>query len=157
MGRPLGVKNGQHLPICARGHLRDLSHQDAFGHCKQCHRINSRAYYKKNIDKMRMWAKTKAATTAYKNVHRNWKLQKDFGLSLEEYNQMFAAQNGLCLGCYKHQSIFKKAFAVDHDHLTGKVRGLLCMKCNSVLGYVADDSTILRRLADYADKHKEII
>lgn len=154
MGRPLGAKNGQYQSTCSRGH--DVSRDD-FGHCKACHLINSRAYYHRNIDKMRLWAKTKAATPAYKKVHRDATLKKKYAISLEQYNTMFIEQKGLCLGCYKHQSSFKKAFAVDHDHITGKVRGLLCMKCNCVLGYASDSTTILRRLADYADKHKEII
>ena len=146
-----------HEPLCKRGHSFDLVGRDAFNHCRACHKINSRNQYNKNIEASQTWARNKARTAKYKDTHRNWKLQKDFGITLEDYNKMFADQKGLCLGCYKHQSSFKKAMAVDHDHTTGKIRGLLCMKCNSVLGYVADDSTTLRRLADYADKHKETI
>jgi hypothetical protein len=154
MGRPLGIKNGEHRSICNRGHNVG---RNSFGHCKACHLINGRNCYKRNIVKMRTQARIKASTPAYKAVTRNWRLKKNFGISLEDYNRMFQEQQGLCLGCYQHQSSFNKAFAVDHDHVTGKVRGLLCMKCNSILGYAADSSIILRRLADYADKHKEII
>lgn len=61
-------------------------------------------------------------------------LQNKFGISTRQYNQMFDKQNGCCLLCEKHQAEFKKRFAVDHDHATGQVRGLLCMNCNCDLG-----------------------
>ena len=48
---------------------------------------------------------------------------------------MYNNQNGCCAVCGKHQSEFKRIFDVDHDHVTGKVRGLLCRSCNTGLGY----------------------
>lgn len=84
---------------------------------------------------------------------RDLKYQSKFGITLVQYNVMFAAQNGLCLGCYKHQKDIKRAFAVDHDHTTGKIRGLLCGNCNVALGNAQDDPIILRRLADYREIH----
>lgn len=84
-------------------------------------------------------------------AHRNWGYKRNFGITLEQYNEMFTAQKGLCLGCYKHQSACKRALHLDHDHKTGKVRGLLCHECNSVLGYTKDSAPTLRRLADYLE------
>jgi hypothetical protein len=82
---------------------------------------------------------------------RNWHYKNTFGITLEEYNTMFIEQKGLCLGCYKHQSDCQRALHVDHDHKTGKIRGLLCHECNSALGYIKDSPTTLRRLADYIE------
>lgn len=84
---------------------------------------------------------------------RDLKYRSTFGITLEQYNAMFTAQSGLCLGCYKHQKDIKRAFAVDHDHLSGRVRGLLCGNCNVALGNAQDDPIILRRLADYKESH----
>lgn len=82
---------------------------------------------------------------------RDLNYKRKFGITLEQYNEMFLKQNGLCLGCYKHQKDDKRAFAVDHNHTTGKVRGLLCGNCNVALGNAKDSPTILRRLADYLE------
>lgn len=81
-------------------------------------------------------------------------LRRNFGLTLDQYNEMFQAQKGLCLGCYRHQSSMTRTLAVDHSHSTGKIRGLLCAACNPALGLVHDDPIVLRRLADYLDTHK---
>lgn len=62
---------------------------------------------------------------------------------------MLESQSGLCAtkGCGA------KAEAVDHDHVTGKVRELLCHGCNMALGLLREDPQIMRGLADYAEKH----
>ena len=70
-----------------------------------------------------------------------------YGISMQEYNALFATQNGLCAGCYRHQSQFTKRFGVDHDHKTGRVRGLLCRDCNFILGLAKDSAQTLERLA----------
>lgn len=82
---------------------------------------------------------------------RDLKYQSKFGITLGQYNTMLAQQGGLCLGCYKHQKDIKRVFAVDHDHKTGVIRGLLCGNCNVALGNAQDDPVILRRLADYRE------
>ena len=87
-----------------------------------------------------------------KTAQRNNRLKNKYAITLKEYNQLFKAQNGLCAGCYRHQSQFKYALAVDHDHLTDRVRGLLCGPCNTTLGNVLDNPDTLRRLASYLDK-----
>lgn len=87
---------------------------------------------------------------------RNLKYQNKFGITLEQYNSMFTKQNGLCLGCYRHQKDDKRAFAVDHSHITGIVRGLLCGNCNVALGNAKDDPVILRRLADYLEARGDV-
>src|ERR1700678_1494411 len=65
---------------------------------------------------------------------KNSVLQNRYGIWLEEYNIMFIDQKGCCAICSLPQSNFTRRFAVDHCHLTGKVRGLLCAKCNTALG-----------------------
>ena len=64
-----------------------------------------------------------------------------YGISLTDYNIMFQKQIGYCAICGKCQSKLKKPLYVDHNHLTGKVRGLLCGKCNSALGYLDVDNS----------------
>ena len=64
--------------------------------------------------------------------------RKKYGITLEEYNKMFAHQNGCCLICDQHQTVLNKGLSVDHCHTTGKVRGLLCNNCNLMLGFAKD-------------------
>ncbi len=72
----------------------------------------------------------------YKAINRNAALQSNYGITLNEYNRMFQIQGGMCAICKRHQSEFKKALHVDHNHKTGKVRSLLCAKCNVLVGVV---------------------
>ena len=72
-----------------------------------------------------------------------------YGITLEEYSLMFEKQEGCCLGCKKHRSILKTDLCVDHCHTTGKVRGLLCNKCNTALGMIEDNKDTLLNLITY--------
>jgi hypothetical protein len=49
----------------------------------------------------------------------------------------------------KHQNELKTALAIDHDHRTGKIRGLLCMKCNRGMGYLNDDINLLQKAIEH--------
>lgn len=64
---------------------------------------------------------------------------KKAGLSLAQYNELFRKQKGCCVICGKHQTEFKRALAVDHNHVTGRIRGLLCNSCNRGLGCFYSD------------------
>lgn len=74
-----------------------------------------------------------------------------YGITMQNYNDLFEKQQGKCLGCWKHQAEFEKSLAVDHCHTTGKVRGLLCNGCNIALGNAKENSTTLRNLAEYLE------
>jgi hypothetical protein len=83
---------------------------------------------------------------------KNKNMKSKYHIDLTQYNELFAKQNGLCAGCYRHPTQLKRNLFIDHDHKTGKVRGLLCITCNTTLGKLLDDATILRRLADYLER-----
>lgn len=78
---------------------------------------------------------------------------KRYGLTPEAYNSLFEKQQGKCLGCERHQTEFDRKLSVDHDHVTGIVRGLLCVTCNFILGYAKDDPYLLVNLIDYLVVH----
>ncbi len=63
-------------------------------------------------------------------------LKEYYGMTLDRYNKMFAEQNGCCKICGVHQVELCKRLAVDHDHGTGEIRGLLCGSCNLALGHI---------------------
>lgn len=82
-----------------------------------------------------------------------WRQMKHkYGLSLEEYKAMLTEQGGVCKIC-KRPDELRSHLSVDHCHATGKIRGLLCDRCNTSLGKFRDDPELLRKAADYLEAH----
>ena len=90
---------------------------------------------------------------------RAWHLRAKYGIELTDYEAMLAAQGGRCAACRTTDSGDRRfsAFPVDHDHRTGKVRGLLCSRCNKALGLLNDDPERLMALAAYALQHTDVL
>lgn len=86
---------------------------------------------------------------------RNTRLQQLYGISLVQYEEIFSRQLGVCAICQKEEVTKGKLLNVDHDHETGKIRQLLCTRCNCGLGSFLDDPRLLREAAEYLEKHKE--
>ena len=90
---------------------------------------------------------------------RKFGLKRYYGLTLETYNTMLAAQNGVCDICkgvetYQPKTYSgPKALSVDHNHDTGAIRGLLCSNCNYLVGHCKEDREILLEAVKYLDKH----
>ncbi len=80
---------------------------------------------------------------------KDYKLRKNYGITLDEYNIIFNRQEGKCCICGVHQDELTKILVVDHDHCTGKIRGLLCDKCNRGLGHFNDDIELLQKAVNY--------
>jgi hypothetical protein len=85
----------------------------------------------------------------YKDKRRNYVLIKKYGITVEQYNQLFLEQEGRCKICNRHQSEFKRSLAVDHSHSTNKVRGLLCHHCNKALGHFFENVSTLENAILY--------
>lgn len=80
-------------------------------------------------------------------------LVRKYGVTLADYDVMLTQQDGKCAICKVPESEqFKAVFHVDHCHLTGRVRGLLCRGCNHILGTVKDDPAILRQAIAYLER-----
>ena len=77
------------------------------------------------------------------------RLKKLYNLSVEEYEQMYAEANGCCQVCGISEEDLNRRLAVDHCHTTGKVRGLLCGKCNTALGQLEDNLETISALYSY--------
>jgi len=126
-----------------------------------------RDYYitnKQKIDKYnKQWSKAnrdkinKRQQERRKNNHiksKEYRLKYRFGITLEDYNQLFNNQQGCCAICGVHQSELQRALDIDHSHKTGEIRGLLCGACNLLLGNGKDNPEILRVAADYLEIHE---
>ena len=88
-----------------------------------------------------------------KDCKTDIQLQHEFGITLREYENLLKRQNGKCACCgANNPGNNRTRFAVDHSHQTGKIRGLLCFRCNVTLGHCNDDSDILQKLIDYLEE-----
>lgn len=79
-----------------------------------------------------------------------------YGLSKDRFEEIRAAQHGVCAICNRPETRRTRTttasdLCVDHDHSTGKVRGLLCVKCNAAIGHLNDDPVLARSLAAYLE------
>lgn len=72
------------------------------------------------------------------------RIARRYGLTLEQYQEMLEAAQGVCPICKQERKL-----VVDHDHKTGRVRGLLCQRCNLGIGLLGDDSQTLSNASDY--------
>lgn len=77
------------------------------------------------------------------------RLRRNYGLTLAEYATVLKFQKGGCAICKRPAGEFKNRFAVDHCHLTGLLRGLLCWGCNKAIGVFRDDVKRLKEAAQY--------
>jgi len=77
-------------------------------------------------------------------------LMNNFGLTVSDYESLLAQQNGACLICKGNACKYR--LAVDHNHKTGKIRGLLCMRCNTKLGWY---EKFAKQIAQYLSQSKE--
>ncbi len=86
-------------------------------------------------------------------IFRKQNLKRSYNMTLEDYDNLFNNQNGVCLIC-KNPETNGRRLSVDHDHKTGKIRGLLCQKCNTLLGCANDSIDILLKSIEYLRKHQ---
>jgi hypothetical protein len=92
----------------------------------------------------------------YKKNQRRASWQRLYGLSEEEYNNLLIKQEFRCAVCGVHQKDLPQSLSVDHNHTTGRVRGLLCSDCNFMLGHAKDNpDTLNRGTAELAPRHSE--
>src|SRR5674476_255535 len=93
----------------------------------------NRAFYQRNKDKIKL----KSNQDYVVNKEARWAtdIMTVYGITQIEYKEMFKRQEDCCAICGRHQSLFKRRLHVDHNHETGKVRSLLCGRCNTGLGY----------------------
>lgn len=88
---------------------------------------------------------------------RERRLLKVYGISLLQYDQLLTKQKGCCAICLKEASSFTKNLCVDHDHVSGEIRGLLCNYCNHRLVGRHRDADLLHRIATYISQGTGLI
>jgi hypothetical protein len=96
---------------------------------------------------------TKYCNTCHTEKERKYRKGKgSYNLTIEEYTDLLIAQDYKCAICKLPEQIENRNLSIDHDHVTGKVRGLLCNGCNTVLGMAKDNISILATAITYLTK-----
>ncbi len=79
---------------------------------------------------------------------------KAMGLTVEDLARIAEAQGNCCAICKRSEKLFGRSLHADHNHDTKQARGLLCGRCNQVLGRAHEDPALLRAMADYLDRYR---
>ncbi len=124
-------------------------------------RIRTKEYWREYNRQYRIKIKGSRAEymRAYRAAHprlgqREDNLKSAFGLTVAQYNDMLKQQGGCCAVC--EQKPITIRLAVDHDHVTGTIRGLLCIGCNTTVGKLRDSPELVEKLRRYLYKHAQL-
>jgi len=123
--------------------------------CKKCTYEQIQEWNHKNYGYVK--TRKKKYFRNHKEQHKGSMLKNRYGISLEVYNELLEKQGGLCAICgqpetAKHQTGVTRSLGVDHNHITEEIRGLLCQKCNKLLGDAGDSCNILHKAYLYLSK-----
>ena len=130
------------------------------GACKSCGTAQCKRYYgndrEKTLGKLQAMRDT---DPAYREklckITRKSILKVKYGLTQVQFDQMLEQQGGKCKICGTTEPGRWGTFYIDHCHETGKVRGLLCCRCNLSIGHMEDSPELLRKAAEYIEKSRE--
>lgn len=143
---------------------RDKNSSDGYTYkCKECRNKANREYYaahpekrKEKNDKKKEYRKLYYDNPEIKLKYRQKYIERKFGINYEQYNKMLAQQGGVCAICGSAETKCSAEYlAIDHDHDTGEIRGLLCSNCNRALGLFQDNSEIVEKAMLYLKKHNK--
>jgi len=125
---------------------RNKANKDGLrGECKACSNCWHRERRKENSESIKAYDAMRRQRDALKI--KDQRLQRKYGITLDQYNDMIKQQNGVCAICNKPGKL-----VVDHNHGTGRVRGLLHTSCNRAIGYLQDKHEIILSAASYVEK-----
>ena len=124
---------------CAKCNASEWSRH---GWCKPCRRASSARFQK-----------SPKGQESYRKSH----LRKRYGVTPEFVDALLLAQGGVCAICKRDKHQRQRNWHIDHDHVTGAVRGVLCATCNQGLGQFKDSADMLRSAAAYLDERKQAV
>lgn len=121
---------------------------------KEQERKQASLYYQAHKEEIAL--RIKSLSKENKDFFRERGLRRSHSIGVSEYNSMLFQQDGKCAICGTTDPRGRKnVFHVDHDHKSGKIRGLLCHNCNLAIGLLEDDVNRIRKAANYVERHVE--
>jgi hypothetical protein len=124
--------------------------RDLGPYCLDCRKIKQREFRVRHRERLNLLNRTKHSELRWKRH-----LRAKYGISPKQYEEMLFVQGGACAICKSKTPSGQNGcsrFHVDHEHGTTNIRGLLCSKCNQMLGYANDRPDILRTAAEYLER-----
>lgn len=173
MDTQLCVSCNRELPLRCYA-VRQKSPLKYRGECRECRNVRAREWTEKNKEHRREYERH------YRNEHPKYReqalargrryykkdpvalnrkknLQRNYGITPADYDRMFQSQNGVCAICGQPEIHIRMGklipLSVDHCHLTGKIRQLLCSNCNRMLGMAKDNIETMRKGIEYLIRH----
>jgi hypothetical protein len=144
-------KTGHHRNFCHDCEKKWISKYHKSPHGKETRKdwVDSN---KEKIEEYKRFYKQDSVRQELSRVyHRARLLKEQFGMTVDDYMAMYEKQGGKCAICGMDKNGTRKNFCVDHNHETGKIRGLLCHNCNVSVGLMKDDPLLLRAAATYLE------
>jgi len=142
-----------------------MSHFQPNGYqCRECRTEKQRAYWASLPEEVRVERQNKGEyqrryrannPDKVKAMSRKTHIMRKFGMTIEEYEYMFLVQDGVCAIC-KNPCETGMNLAVDHNHETGKIRGLLCKNCNTAIGLLKENTDTMIKAIDYLNFHSMV-
>lgn len=125
-------------------------HLDGFRfECRSCQKKNSKIYRSTPEFKETQRIKSNIWYHNNKEAALEATMKSKYGITVGEYTEMKVKQHFCCKVCQIHESKLLRRLVIDHCHKTGKIRGLLCDRCNRVLGSIKDDPLLCDKLREY--------
>jgi hypothetical protein len=121
----------------------------------QANRDRVRRWQEENPERYREKLKEFKQSPAGKRSDRKGHLRRKFGMSLEDYDELVEKQGGVCAVC-GYPPDEGKSFHIDHDHDSGRIRGLLCSRCNHAIGLLRDDPEVIESALTYLAASRRI-
>jgi hypothetical protein len=127
--------------------------------CKLCCALSAAKWRSENPERVLQQEEARSKSTHRRRYYferfgRTYRMLKTYGISVAEYDRRFDEQGGVCAICLRSPSETNARWdclSVDHCHLSGKVRGLLCAHCNQAIGMFRDSSDMLKRALRYLE------
>jgi hypothetical protein len=120
------------------------------------HKAMVKCWQRANAEHVNAYQRELRAKPEQKRKQRDAYCRRTFGISADDFDALLEGQGGGCAicGCVPER---EASFHLDHDHLTGDIRGILCLSCNQALGHFRDDAGLLERAAVYVRRGRATV
>jgi hypothetical protein len=122
----------------------------------EANRERVRRWQRENPERLQAYRREYRRRPERQAADREYHLKRKYGITLEQYNEIFEAQDGVCAICREPRPE-ERTLHVDHDHDTGEIRGLLCFRCNNALGDLRESYDLAVKAVDYLDRDDALV